>query len=136
MEDDFYDFSEDDSEELEVKPGASYITYHCQRADIMYYVKHQNQNIFFGHVYEETANGILPIAVQWDATGKVDESLYDEGYSLTNFWKEPKRYIRYLYIYDEFGLILTKVSDKPLPHKMFQYERVLLASKKVILKGL
>jgi hypothetical protein len=129
-----YDWEWDEDEvcpnDLKIKPGESYNTFDCTRAAVMYFLKIRGETIFFGHVYEETTEGITPVAIQWYENGKVDPTLFDQGYTLMSQWAEPKHYIRYVYVYQENDLIKTEVTEEPP-----SCDKRLLASQKIILKG-
>lgn len=129
--DDWLDLIEDDhNDALVIEPGNSYTTYQGSRADIVYFID-GSPFYFFGHVHQETENGIMPIAVQWSKEGKVDQTLYDIGYDLVGYWVKPKKYTRYVYIYRDKDETKTVITERPIniSHKI-------LAERKVILTGL
>jgi hypothetical protein len=127
---DWLDYEQDD--EFVIEPGKSYITFQGDRADIMYFLDNK-KFYFFGHVYQETIKGIIPLAVSWYKNGKIDPELYDTGYNLVGPWVEPMIYTRYVYIYrEEDEVIKTVTTEKPLRNISYK----LLATKKVILTGL
>ena len=125
------DLIEDD---FRIEPGKSYKTLSFNKAVVMYFIEPKPGDLmFFGHIYEQTAAGIIPLAVQWDVTGRVDLDLYDKGYTLVSLWNEPKKYIRYIFIcQDDSGAEQTIVSHT----STCPTGRKLLAAKKVTLTGL
>lgn len=124
-EDDECEEDFDGYDDLRLSLGEDFMTLDGLKAQLMYHLTINNQLIYFGHVYEMINGESYPIAIQWFSTGKVDPLLYDEGYTIVGSWSEPKRYIRYVYLYREQGAIKTGVGDN-VPAHCLRVKKVVL----------
>jgi len=100
----------------------TYRTLEGEKAVVMY-ITNPIEPVFIGHILSEG----LPIAVQWGSDGTADRKFYSDSFDIIGLWKDPEKYIRYVYVYQDAYDIKTRVEETPTKvHNVLASERIIL----------